>query len=481
MTPVPSRRADPRWVLVGSCTGLFVLMLDSTVVVLALPSIRADLDASVDGLQWIQNGYLLALAACVVSAGRLGDIRGRRRVFVAGMAVFAAGSAISGAAGSQEALIAGRVVQGIGGAALLSLSLALTAHAFPPERQARALGIWAAVSAIALAIGPLVGGALIEAASWRWIFFVNVPVAAAGIAILLARGEESTDPSAKRVDVAGLVALATGLTLVVLALVEADEWGWGSAATLGVLAAGALALAGFRALERRRRDPLVDFTLFRNRPYLGASAAAFALVGAYWTVMFLEPQYLQDELGSSAIAAGAMILPITTPMVVFSAFSDRLIARAGARATMTAGMAIGLAGLAGIALGQGAGSYAALLPGFLCFGISLAMVYAPMSTAAMAAMPDEKAGIAAGVLAMVRVLAGALLLAVSSAVYASALPANAGAAADADAIAAALLAPIGVMVAGTALTWLWVRDPERRRSPAPGVADTHRHHRRFHL
>ena len=193
-------------------------MLDSTVVVLALPAIRIDLDTDLDGLQWIQNAYLLALTAAVITAGRLGDIRGRRLVFVIGMVAFAVGSVISGSADSEGMLIAGRVVQGIGGAALLSLSLALTAHAFPDEQQARALGIWAAVSAIALAVGPLIGGLLIEAASWRWIFFINVPVAVAGIVILLARGEESRDPEApRRVDLAGVVVLAVGLTAALVA------------------------------------------------------------------------------------------------------------------------------------------------------------------------------------------------------------------------------------------------------------------------
>lgn len=473
------RRANPWWVLVGSCAGLFVLMLDSTVVVLALPAIRADLGASLDGLQWTQNAYLLALTATVIAAGRVGDIRGRRLVFSAGMVAFALGSVLSGSAGSEGMLIAGRVAQGVGGAALLSLSLALTSHAFGPGQQARALGIWAAVSAIALAVGPLIGGLLIEAASWRWIFFVNVPIAAAGIAILLARGEESRDPDAPRgVDLPGAAVLGAGLTAVVFALVQADEWGWGSAATLALLAGGLIVLGGFWALEQRRQNPLVDFSLFRNRPYLGASAAAFALVGAYWTVMFFQPQYLQDELGYSAAAAGAMVLPITVPMVVFSPFSGRLIARLGPRVTMTAGMLFGIAGLAAQALAADDAEYLDLLPGFLCFGIALALVYAPMSIAAMAAMPRSKAGIASGVLAMVRVLAGALLLAVSSAIFQAALPdpGAAGPVRYGGAIGEALWAPIAVMAAGTVVTWLLVRGGE------PAVAaQHHQHHRRFHL
>jgi EmrB/QacA subfamily drug resistance transporter len=463
-------------VLIGACTGLFVLMLDSTVVTLALPAIRDDLGASEDALQWIQNAYLLTLTATVVTAGRLGDIRGRRRVFIAGMAIFGAGSLLAGAAGSPEVLIAARVAQGVGGAALLALSLALTADAFPPDMRARALGVWAAVSAIALAIGPLVGGVLIELASWRWIFFVNAPVIAAGVAILALRGWESRDETASpQIDLAGVCVLAAGLTAVVFALVESDEWGLDSARTLGLLAAGLAVLVAFWRLERRREAPLVDFSLFRNRPYLGASAAAFALVGSYWAVMFFEPQYLQQGLGYSPTAAGALILPITTPMVCFSPFSGRMIARFGPRATMGTGMSIGLLGVVLMAAFQDSSSVGGLLPGFLCFGIALALVYAPMSTAAMAAMPASKAGIASGVLAMDRVFAGALVLAVSGAVYQAALPGLA------HAVGAALVPPIVLVAIGTALTWLLVRAPEAPGDPPAADLHHHQHHRRFHL
>ena len=476
-------RVNPWWVLVGACTGLFVLMLDSTVVVLALPAIHDDLDASLDGLQWVQNAYLLTLAAIVVSAGRLGDILGRRAVFLVGMVVFAAGSLVSGAAGDEAVLITGRVMQGLGGSALLALSLALTTNAFPPESVPRALGIWAAVSALALALGPLVGGLLIEAASWRWIFFINIPIAVCGTVILLARGRESRDPQATRVDLAGVAVLGAGLTMLVFALIEADDWGWESIRTIGLLVGGATVLAGFWWLERRVADPLVDFELFRNGPYLGATAAAFALVGSYWAVMFFQPQYLQEQLGYSAITAGILVLPITAPMAVFSPFSTRLISRFGPRATMTAGMLIGLLGLALQAALEDTSVYGRLLPGFLCFGVALALVYAPMSTAAMAAMPNAKAGIASGVLAMNRVLAGSLILAVAGSVFQSALPDPAGedAGAYAEAVSRALVPAIVVMVIGTAMTWLLVRAPSSRAEPAAADAQYHQHHRRFHL
>ena len=484
MSEPRATKANPWWVLAGACTGLFVLMLDSTVVTLALPAIRSDLDATLDGLQWIQNAYLLTLAATVVAAGRLGDIVGRRRVFIWGMALFALGSLVAGAATSEEMLIGGRVLQGVGGAALLSLSLALTSAAFPPELQPRALGIWAAVSAVALAVGPLVGGVLIEAASWRWIFFINLPVAVAGIVILLTRGEESRDPSASKVDLAGVAVLAAGLAAGVLALVQADEWSLAADARRWPPLSLAL-LVGFWVLEHHREAPLVDFSLFRNRPYLGASAAAFALVGAYWVVMYFQPQYLQTELGYGAVAAGALILPVTVPMAVFSPFSGRLISAFGPRATMTVGMLLGLVGMTLQAIGESSDSYAALLPGFACFGISLALVYAPMSTAAMAAMPTSKCGIASGVLAMTRVLAGAVLLAVSGAVFQAALPARRPRGGGGDRLRRRGRPRLRARDRRPRRRHrrspgCLVRAPERPGEPAGDPAH-HQHHRRFHL
>jgi EmrB/QacA subfamily drug resistance transporter len=407
----------PWWTLAGACIGLFLLMLDSTVVNLALPAIQAELDASSSELQWVMNGYLLTIAAAVVTAGRLGDMFGRRGAFLVGLAVFGAGSVISGAASAPEALIAGRVVQGIGAAAMLTLSLALVSHAFSPADQGRAFGIWAGVSAIALGLGPLVGGLLVDL-DWRVIFWVNVPLAALGVAIILWAATESRDEtSGRRVDWVGLVVLSAALVALVLPLVEAQAWGWGSLATLGLLGVAAALAVVFWIVEHRVGNPIVDFSLFRTGPYFGASAAAFALVGAYWAVMFFQAQYLQSILGHSAVAAGVLILPVTVPMIVISPFAGRLIGRFGSRSLMTVGMVVGLAGVVVMTRITETSGYGLLFPGYLLFGIALGFVYAPMSAAAMAAMPRAKAGIAAGVLAMNRVLAGAVFLAVTSAVF----------------------------------------------------------------
>jgi EmrB/QacA subfamily drug resistance transporter len=443
------------WTLVGTCSGLFLLMLDSTVVSLALPSIRHDVDASSAGLQWIMNGYLLVITVLVVTAGRLGDMFGRKRLFQAGMVFFALGSAVSGAAGDELTLIFGRVLQGVGAAPMLPLSLAIVCNAFPADEQARALGIWAGISALALALGPLIGGAMV-AIDWRVIFWINLPIAAVGIAITAWAAPESTDPgSGRRVDLGGLAALSIGLTAVVLALIQARAWS--GPLTIGLALAGVVCLYGFWRIEHRTAEPIVDFALFRNGPYFGASAAAFALVGAYWSVMFFQPQYLQDVRGHSAVLSGLLILPVTVPMVFISPMSGRLIGRFGARRLMTAGMCFGVLGLLFLTQVGAGSSYALLLAGYLPFGIALGLVYAPMSTAAMAAMPAEKVGIASGVLAMDRVMAGTVALAATGALSHALLEGGdsfSASIADSNWI---LVALVGV---GASLTWAFVRDVE---------------------
>jgi EmrB/QacA subfamily drug resistance transporter len=463
-----------RWTLAGACAGLFVLMLDSTVVALALPSIRHDVDASAEGLQWVMNAYLLTIAVLVVTAGRLGDMFGRKRVFLAGMVLFALGSVVSGAATDQNMLILGRVLQGAGAAPMLSLSLALVCNVFPTEEQPRALGIWAAVSAVALAIGPLAGGLLIEL-DWRVIFWMNLPVLAAGMAITVAAAPESTDPGAgTRIDWFGLAVLSLGLTALVLALVQSQVWKPVTIATFAVVGVGQL--INFWRVEQRARNPIVDFALFRNGPYLGASAAAFALVGAYWAVMFFQPQYLQEVRGHSPILSGLMILPVTAPMIFISPFSGRLIARFGARGLMTAGMVSGTLGLLVLTMIRADTSYGFVIVGYLLFGIALGLVYAPMSTAAMAAMPRDKVGIASGVLAMDRVLAGSVALAATGAAF-HALVGDGHS--FATAIAGSTWVAVVLCAIGAALTWRFVCDTEQE--PSPEDLRHHMHHRRFHL
>ena len=519
------------WVLVGTSGGLFLLMLDSTVVALALPSIQGDLDASNGQLQWVLNAYLVVIAAFVVTAGRFGDIFGRRRVFLFGFLVFGLGSVVCATAWNPDVLVAGRAVMATGAAAMLPLSLALVTHVFPKPEQQRAIGIWTGVSAIALGIGPLIGG-LLSDIDWRLIFIVNIPIVVLSAAIVRAAALEIRDETSEpKIDWVGLVLLTFGLTTAVFALVNADDWGWISAGTLGLLAAGLASLVAFWLVEHRVGNPIVEFDLFRNRPYLGATAAAFGVVAMYWTLMFFEPQYLQNILGYSAVEAGLLILPITVPMIVISPFSGFLVERFGARAAMTVGMALGVAGLVVLTQISSSSGYGLLFPGLLAVGFSFALVYAPMSAAAMAAMPKAKAGIASAGLAMNRILAGAIGLAVVSAIFQSlerdelsdqlakssvsldgketqqldgllagsqkaidAIPGDApGVARKIEQVASeaftyalgnAIWVLVGVMAVCTVLTW-WLVAPKRKPYVEPEAARTveHRHHRfgGFHL
>ena len=471
------------WTLVGACFGLFLLMLDSTVVSLALPRIRGDVGASPEQLQWMMNSYLLTIAVLAVTAGRLGDMFGRRRLFLIGMLCFGVGSVVSGLAGDPDMLILGRVLQGAGAAPVLALSLALVCNVFPEDEVPKALGIWAAVSSSALAIGPLVGGALVEI-DWRVIFLINLPVVALGMLIIYRAAPESTDPGAThKIDWPGLAALSIGLTLVVLALVQSEAW---SAPTVIVLAVvGVASVAAFWVVEHRVRAPIVDFALFRNGPYFGASAAAFCLVGAWWAVIYFQPQYLQDVRGHSPLVCGLEVLPITVPMIILSPFTGRLIARFGARALMTFGMATGTLGLLVLTQLDATTSYAVILVGYLLFGVALGLVYAPMSTAAMAAMPSDKVGIAAGVLSMVRLLAGTVALAGTGAIFHALLGSGHG---FAGSLAGSTWLPVGLLGVGAVLAWGFVRGPEEEGpdpavagKPAPVTLHDHAHHRRFHL
>jgi EmrB/QacA subfamily drug resistance transporter len=423
------------------------------------------------------------MAVLVVTAGRLGDMFGRKRVFLLGMALFGLGSVVSGAAGDPDVLILGRILQGVGGAPMLALSLAIVCNAFPAAEVPKALGAWAAVSSSALAVGPLVGGALVEI-DWRVIFWMNLPLVALGALIVARAAPESTDPGAgHRIDWPGLGALSLGLTTVVLALIQSRAWSGGLVIALALV--GLVSLGAFWAIEHRVRAPIVDFDLFRNGPYFGASAAAFCLVGAFWAVIYFQPQYLQIVRGHSPIACGLMVLPITAPMVFVSPFSGRLIARFGVRPLMTFGMTVGLAGLVVLTQVGADTSYGVILVGYLLFGLSLGLVYAPMSTAAMAAMPGDKVGIASGVLSMDRVLAGAVALAGTGAIFHTLIGSGHS---FAGSLAGSTWLLVGLVAVGAIITWAFVRGPEEEGpdpavagEPGPAALHHHLHHRRFHL
>ena len=406
------------WTLAAMCFALFMIMLDNTVVNVALPSIQEDLGASLSGLEWTVNIYTLTFAVLLVTGGRLGDILGRRRMFLFGVVVFALSSAAIGLAPDQGWLVAGRAIQGVGAAFMMPATLSIITVTFPPEERGKAIGTWAGVSALALAIGPVVGGALTEYVSWRAIFFLNLPVAVGAVAVTLFAAHESRDESRHHtIDWPGIAAISIGLTALVLTLIEGNSWGWGSPEVISLIVTAAVGLTAFALIERRVAEPMVDFTLFRSASFLGANMVGFIVSFAMLAMFFFTALYMQNILGYSAIEAGVRFLPSTLMIVVIAPFAGRLADRIGPRLPMVAGLSLVTIALflqTRIDVGTG---YDLLLPAFVLMGIGMALVMSPMSTAAMNAVEPQKAGVGSGILSMSRMVGGTFGVAALGALF----------------------------------------------------------------
>ena len=401
------------WTLAAMCFALFMVMLDNTVVNVALPSIQHDLHTSIAGLQWTVNAYTLAFGVLLVTGGRLGDIFGRRRVFLIGVVIFAASSLFIGFSQSSGWLIAGRAAQGVGAALMMPATLSIITNVFPPHERGRAIGTWAGVSALALAIGPVLGGVLVEHVSWQSIFFINLPVAAGAIAVTLFATHESRDETVlPTVDRAGVAAFTLGMTALTLALVEAGDWGWGSARILGLFALAAGALIVFAVVERRVRVPMVDFSFFRSRTFLGANIVAFIVSFAMLGMFFFLTLYMQNILRYSPLEAGIRFLPTTLMVIVIAPIAGRQTDRIGPRPLIVAGLALVAVSLVWQSFLTSTSGFGFLLPGFVLMGIGIALTMSPMSTAAMNAVDQSKAGVASGILSMNRMIGGTLGVAV---------------------------------------------------------------------
>jgi EmrB/QacA subfamily drug resistance transporter len=395
------------WTLIAMCFALFMVMLDNTVTNVALPSIQRDFGASLSALEWTINAYTLTFAVLLVTGGRLGDIFGRRKVFLLGVGVFAMSSATIGLAPTEGWLIASRALQGVGAAMMMPATLSIITNAFPPHERGKAIGTWAGVSAIALALGPVLGGWLTESVSWRAIFFLNLPVAAGAIAVTLFAAHESRDETVSRkVDFPGIVTLTTGLTSLVVALIEGNAWGWSSAGIIGLLVLAVAAIAAFVVIERRSDAPIVDFRFFRSRSFVGANLVAFAVTFAMLAQFFFLALYMQNTLGYSPLEAGLRFLPSTVVVIVMGPIAGRLSDRIGPRTLMIAGLlfiAAAMGWQSGIDISTG---YGYLLPGFILMGLGIGLVMSPMTTAAMNAVDRTKAGVASGTLSMSRMVGG---------------------------------------------------------------------------
>jgi EmrB/QacA subfamily drug resistance transporter len=409
------------WTLGAMCFALFMIMLDNTVVNVALPSIQRSLHTSLSNLEWTVNAYTLTFGVLLVTGGRAGDIFGRRRMFLFGVMLFAASSAAIGLAPSDTLLIAGRAIQGIGAAFMMPGTLSIISNTFPPSERGRAIGTWAGVSALALALGPVVGGALTQYVSWRAIFFINVPVAVGAVAVTLFATHESRDETIdRRVDIPGIATLSIGLTTLILALVESNSWGWGSGRITGLLALSVVALIGFIVVELKLSPaPMVQFEFFKSRTFFGANVIAFIVSFAMLAMFFLTALYIQNILGYSPLQAGVRFLPTTLMIVLIAPISGRLSDRIGPRPLMVVGLALTTLALylqTRISISSG---YADLLPAFVLMGVGMALVMSPMSTAAMNAVPATKAGVASGILSMNRMVGGTFGVALLGTIFQS--------------------------------------------------------------
>jgi EmrB/QacA subfamily drug resistance transporter len=410
MTSIRSAITDDNrrwWTLGAMCFALFMIMLDNTVVNVALPSIQKDLDSSISGLEWTVNAYTLSFAVLLVTGGRLGDIFGRRRMFVFGVMVFGLASAFIGFSQSEAWLVFGRAVQGLGAAFMMPATLSIISNAFPPHERGKAIGTWAGVSALALAIGPVVGGFLVENVSWQSIFFLNVPVAALAVFVTLAATRESRDESSTHhVDIPGVAFVSAGLASLVLALVEGNAWGWGSAGILALLAVAAVSLTAFVIAEQRVVEPMVDFTFFRSRSFVGSNLVAFIVTFAMLAMFFFLALYMQNIKGYSPLQAGVRFLPSTVIIIFAGPIAGRLSDRIGPRPLMVSGLLM----VAGSLFWQGHlavdTSYGFLVGAFVLMGLGMGLVMSPMSTAAMNAVDPAKAGVASGIVSMSRMVGG---------------------------------------------------------------------------
>ena len=397
-----------RWYTLGAmCFALFMIMLDNTVVNVALPSIQKDLNVSISNLEWTVNAYTLTFAVLLVTGGRLGDIFGRRRMFLFGVIAFGASSLFIAFSQTDAWLIGGRALQGIGAAFMMPATLSIITNAFPPHERGKAIGTWAGVSAIALAIGPVVGGFLVENVSWQSIFLINVPVAIAAVGVTLWATHESRDETAPKViDFPGVITISLGLGAIVLALVEGNGWGWGSARVIGLLAGGLLALVLFVVAERRSAAPMVDFSFFRSRSFLGANIVAFIVSFAMLAMFFFLALYMQNIRGYSPLEAGVRFLPSTAIIIVAGPIAGRLADKVGPRILMALGLVFVAASLFWQGHLQPDTPYSFLVGAFVLMGAGMGLVMSPMSTAAMNAVDQAKAGVASGVLSMSRMVGG---------------------------------------------------------------------------
>ena len=405
------------WTLAAVAFGLFMIMLDNTIVNVALPSIERSLHMSISSLEWIVTAYALTFAALLITGGKLGDLYGRRKMFMAGLVVFTLASLACGLAPTAGFLIGARAVQGVGAALMNPATLSIITATFPPKERGQAIGIWAGVSALALAIGPLVGGLIVDNINWHWIFYVNVPVGVVGIIVSRLVIAESSDTSCEQsIDIPGLVTSSGALLALSYALIEGNRHGWGSAEIIGLFIGSAVLLALFIWLEVRQRLPMLDLGLFKIGSFVGANIVAMLVSLGMFGVFFFISLYVQNVLGYSPTKAGAIFLPMTVLIIVVAPIAGKLSDRVGSRWLMGSGMSIlGVSLLLYQRIGLHTGFWS-LLPQLVLGGIGMALTMSPMTSAAMGSVPVDKAGVGSGVLNSFRQVGGSLGIALMGAI-----------------------------------------------------------------
>lgn len=383
--------------LVAVCVGTFMLLLDITVVMVVLPQVQKGLGAGLSDLQWVIDAYALTLAALLLTAGSLADRFGRRRLFVIGVAIFAAASLLCGTASSPLFLIVARGVQGIGGALMFATALALLGNTYRGRDRGLAFGVWGALTGVAVGVGPVVGGALTAWLSWRWVFFVNVPVAVVAIVIAQRGTPESRDLDAAGVDWPGLVLFSTALTTLILGLIRGNPDGWGSPGVLGCLIASPLLLGAFVLVERDRANPMFDLGLFRKPAFSGGAIAAFAVSASVLALLLYLVIYLQNVLGYSALGAGVRLLAFSGAILVFGGVSGRLSGRVPARALLGGGLTLVGVGLLLMRGLSATSEWTALAPGLAVAGAGVGLINPALASTAIDVVPSNRAGMGSGI------------------------------------------------------------------------------------
>jgi len=406
------------WTLGVVSVATFMLILDITVVNTALPAIEEDLGASFTDLQWVVDAYTLTLAAVVLTAGSLADRLGRRRVFAIGLGIFSVSSLVAGLASDPTFLNIARGAQGIGGAAMFAVSLALIAQEFPAGRErGMAMGAYGSTIGLAVAFGPLVGGAIVDSLGWEWIFFLNVPIGAAAIAISYARVRESRDPNATRLDWPGLVTFSSSLFLLVLALIRGNEAGWGSSLIVGLFTSAAVLLAAFIAIERRVAEPMLPLGLFKRPAFTGVQLAAFGISGSMFALFLYMTLYLQNFLGHTPTEAGLRYLPMTVAIFLVAPIAGALLSKVHARVMLALGLVGAGAGLMLIAGVDVADDWTGVLGGFIVAGAGIGLLNPVIADVAVSVVPKEQSGMASGINDTFRQVGVALGVAVWGAIF----------------------------------------------------------------